>query len=89
MGPRQLYFLLDRLKYLSFGLAIVLAFIGVKLVMEALHSNNLPLVNGAEPITWIPEIPIELSLIVIVATLTLTTVISLISLSRNRIEAAD
>jgi tellurite resistance protein TerC len=92
MGLRQLYFLLggllDRLKYLSIGLAIVLAFIGVKLVMEALHSNNLPFVNGGEPISWIPEIPIELSLIVIVATLTVTTVVSLLSSRRDRIEAA-
>jgi TerC family integral membrane protein len=92
MGLRQLYFLLggllDRLKYLSVGLAIVLAFIGVKLVMEALHANNLPFVNGGEPIGWIPEIPIELSLIVIVTTLAITTVISLLSSRRDRIEAA-
>jgi tellurite resistance protein TerC len=92
MGLRQLYFLLggllDRLKYLSIGLAIVLAFIGVKLVLEALHSNNLPFVNGGEPIEWIPEIPINVSLIVIVATLAATTVISLVSSRRDRIAAA-
>jgi tellurite resistance protein TerC len=86
MGLRQLYFLLggllDRLKYLSVGLALVLAFIGVKLIMEALHANNLPFLNGGEHIDAVPEIPISVSLGVIVATLTITTVISLIS-SRN------
>ncbi len=88
MGLRQLYFLLggllDRLKYLSIGLAIVLAFIGVKLILEALHGNNLPFINGGEPISSVPEIPIQVSLIVIVATLAITTVISLISSRRER-----
>jgi tellurite resistance protein TerC len=93
MGLRQLYFLLggllDRLKYLSIGLAIVLAFIGVKLVMEALHANNLPFINGGEKLEWIPEIPIQVSLIVIVLTLAVTTVISLLSSRRDRrLEAA-
>ncbi|MCW2641777.1 MAG: tellurium resistance protein TerC, partial [Dactylosporangium sp.] len=50
MGLRQLYFLLgdllNRLVYLSVGLSIVLGFIGVKLVMEALHTNELPFING-------------------------------------------
>ena len=53
MGLRQLYFLLggllDRLIYLSYGLAVVLGFIGVKLVLEALADNNLPFINGGEP----------------------------------------
>ena len=66
MGLRQLYFLLGgllkRLVYLSLGLAVVLAFIGVKLVMEALHENNVPFINGGEPIEAVPEIPIWLSL---------------------------
>ena len=50
MGLRQLYFLigglLKKLVYLSIGLAVLLAFIGVKLVMHALHENNLPFING-------------------------------------------
>src|SRR3712207_7362750 len=50
MGLRQLYFLLGgllkRLVYLSLGLAVILAFIGVKLILEALHENNLPFING-------------------------------------------
>jgi tellurite resistance protein TerC len=88
MGLRQLYFLLggllDRLKYLSVGLAIVLAFIGVKLVLEALHANNLPFINGGKKITWIPEVTIEVSLAVIISTLAITTAVSLLSSRRNR-----
>ena len=52
MGLRQLYFLigglLDRLVYLSHGLSLILAFIGVKLVLHALHENTLPFINGGE-----------------------------------------
>jgi tellurite resistance protein TerC len=81
MGLRQLYFLigglLDRLVFLSIGLSVVLGFIGVKLIMEALHDNNLPFINGGEHITWIPHIPIWLSLGVIIGTLAITTVASL------------
>src|SRR5689334_23844488 len=55
MGLRQLYFLLggllQRLVYLSLGLAFILAFIGVKLVLHALHENELPFLNGGEHIT--------------------------------------
>lgn len=76
MGLRQLYFLigglLRRLVYLSLGLSVILAFIGVKLVLEALHSYDLS--------DWAPfegEIPIWLSLSVIVVTLTVTTIASL------------
>jgi len=93
MGLRQLYFLLggllDRLVYLSLGLAFVLGFIGVKLVLEALADNNLPFLNGGEPVSWAPHIPIWLSLAVIVGTLGIATVASLIKTSRdnNRLEA--
>ena len=52
MGLRQLYFLLggllQRLVYLSIGLAVLLAFIGVKLLLHALHTNELPFINGGE-----------------------------------------
>jgi tellurite resistance protein TerC len=86
MGLRQLYFLLggllERLKYLSYGLAIVLAFIGVKLVLEALHGNNLSYLNGGQPISWAPEVPIWVSLSFIGVTLLITTVASLISTRR-------
>jgi tellurite resistance protein TerC len=88
MGLRQLYFLLggllNRLVYLSIGLAAVLAFIGVKLVLEALASNNIPFINGGEPVEWAPHIPIWLSLTVIVATLAIATVASLVKSSRDR-----
>ncbi|MBB3749312.1 tellurite resistance protein TerC [Mycolicibacterium sp. BK634] len=81
MGLRQLYFLLgdllNRLVYLSQGLAFILFFIGVKLVLHALHENELPFINGGEGL-HVPEIPTLLSLAVIVLTLFLTMVASLI-----------
>jgi len=80
MGLRQLYFLLGdmlkRLVYLSQGLAFILAFIGVKLVLHALHENTLPFINGGAPV-HVPQIPTLLSLAVIIVTLIVTTVASL------------
>jgi len=80
MGLRQLYFLLGgllkRLIYLSLGLSAILAFIGVKLVLTALHENELPFINGGEHVP-VPEIPTLLSLGVIIATLVVTTVASI------------
>ena len=56
MGLRQLYFLigglLQRLIYLSYGLAFLLAFIGVKLFFHALHENELPFINGGEHLDY-------------------------------------
>ena len=82
LGLRQLYFLidglLDRLIYLSYGLAAILGFIGVKLILHALHENNLPFVNDADPVD-VPEISTGLSLSVIVGVLILTVAASLIS----------
>ena len=70
LGLQQLYFLLgellDKLVYLPLGLSVVLGFIGVKLIMEALHGNSLPFLNGGQPISWVPEVPTWLSLVVIV-----------------------
>ncbi|MEV8219164.1 TerC family protein [Microbacterium sp. NPDC077391] len=81
MGLRQLFFLigglLERLVYLAQGLAVILAFIGVKLLIHALHKNELPFINGGEPITVIPEIPIWLSLLFIAGTIAVATVASL------------
>ena len=82
MGLRQLYFLLggllERLVYLPLGLAIILGFIGVKLVLEALHDNSLPFVNGGEPISAVPAVPIFLSLSIILGVLVVATVASLV-----------
>ncbi len=82
MGLRQLYFLigglLQRLVYLSLGLAVLLAFIGAKLILHALHENEVPFINGGEHVSWAPDLPIWLSLTVIVGTLLVTTVASLI-----------
>ena len=80
MGLRQLYFLLGdlmkRLIYLSQGLAFILAFIGVKLVLHALHENEVPFINGGEHVkVW--EIPTLLSLAVIIVTLAITAAASL------------
>jgi tellurite resistance protein TerC len=94
MGLRQLYFLigglLQRLIYLSYGLAFLLAFIGVKLFFHALHENELPFVNGGEHVDydWL-EIPIWLSLVVIVATLAVTAVLSLWASSRMSTQEQD
>ncbi|MBO0873882.1 MAG: TerC family protein [Pseudonocardia sp.] len=80
MGLRQLYFLLggllNRLVYLSYGLAVVLGFIGVKLVLEALHENELPFLNGGNPVP-VPEVGIAVSLGVIAGVLAVTTAASL------------
>ncbi len=93
MGLLQLYFLigglLDRLVYLGLGLAAILGFIGVKLILEALHTNSLPFINGGEPVGWAPEVPIWLSLTVIVATLALTTVASLAKSRRDEVRAGS
>ncbi|HEU0087530.1 MAG TPA: TerC family protein [Pseudonocardiaceae bacterium] len=87
MGLRQLYFLigglLAKLVYLHVGLGIILAFIGVKLVLGALHENALPFVNGGDPLSSVPTVGIELSLVVIVGVLAMTTVASLIKVRRN------
>jgi tellurite resistance protein TerC len=57
-------------------LAVILAFIGAKLVLHALHENELPFINGGEHVS-VPEIPTLASLGVIVVTLTVTTAASL------------
>lgn len=71
MGLRQLYFLigglLKKLVHLSYGLSIILGFIGVKLVLHALHESGVP----------VPEISIPVSLGVICAVLIVTTITSL------------
>jgi tellurite resistance protein TerC len=72
LGLRALYFLLagllDRFHLLSKGLAVILAFIGVKLTLQALHETVS---------TSVPEIPSLISLGVIVAVLTASVVLSL------------
>jgi tellurite resistance protein TerC len=83
LGLRQLYFMLsglmERLKYLGLGLAFILGWIGLKLVIHALHKNELAFINGGEPVKYLPEISTELSLGVILATLVITTTWSLLA----------
>ncbi|MFJ8823432.1 TerC family protein [Streptomyces sp. NPDC102467] len=73
MGLRQLYFLigglLKKLVHLSYGLSVILGFIGVKLVLHALHENGV----------HVPEISIPVSLAVICGVLIITTITSLIA----------
>lgn len=82
MGLRQLYFLIEglmeRLVFLHYGLAVILAFIGVKLVLHALCANELPFINSGKPVQGLPEPSIPFSLGFILATLVLTAVGSLI-----------
>ncbi|MFJ6000727.1 TerC family protein [Arthrobacter sp. NPDC092385] len=82
MGLRQLFFLidglLDRLIYLSYGLAVILGFIGVKLILHALHENNLPFINEGEHVNVV-EISTGLSLSVILGVLVVTVLASVLS----------
>ena len=94
LGLRQLYFLidglLDRLVYLSYGLAVILAFIGIKLILHALHENNVPIINNGQPVEVV-EISTGLSLCVIVGVLVVTVVASLLSAkgkAQNAVSAA-
>ena len=93
MGLRQLYFLigglLKKLVYLSLGLAVLLAFIGVKLVLHALHENELPFINGGHHVEAAPDIPISVSLGAIVVILGVTTVASLLKTRRDEQAAAS
>ena len=88
MGLRQLYFLLgdliERLVYLHYGIAFILGFIGVKLVLHALHENEVFFINGGQPVEWAPEISTWLSLVVIVGAMAISTIASLVKLRVER-----
>ncbi|WP_284981369.1 TerC family protein [Arthrobacter sp. efr-133-TYG-118] len=93
MGLRQLYFLLGglmtRLIYLKHALSVILAFIGVKLVLHAMHVNELPFINGGHHIEWAPEIPTYVSLAVIIGTIVVAVVASLMTpaASKSKLDA--
>ena len=86
MGLRQLYFLLggllDKLEYLKYGIAAILAFIGVKLILHALHENEVSFINGGEPV-HVPEISTWMSLGFIVTAMVVATVASLIKMRHD------
>lgn len=86
MGLRQMYFLLDglldRLVYLAYGLGVILAFIGVKLLLHALHENNLPFINSGENVS-VPEVSTWASLAVIVIVLVVTVLASWLKSKRD------
>ena len=87
LGLRQLYFLidglLDRIVFLHYGLAAILGFIGFKLINHALHTNELPFINGGHEVSAIPEPSIAFSLCFIVVTI-LVTVVASLAVSRKR-----
>jgi tellurite resistance protein TerC len=70
---------MNRLIYLKHALSFILAFIGVKLVLHAMHVNELPFINGGNHIEWAPEIPTFVSLAVIVGTIIVAVIASLMS----------
>ncbi len=92
MGLRQLFFLVDallgKLVYLGYGLGVILSFIGIKLILEALHANTLPFINGGRGVEWAPEISVSVSLGVIVVTLVVTVIASLVRSAMDE-EGAD
>jgi len=92
LGLRQLYFLidglLDRLVYLHYGLAVILGFIGFKLIVHALHTNEVPFINGGQEWHGIPEASIGVSLAVIVTTITITIIASVLK-SRADVRRAE
>lgn len=87
LGLSELYFLLgallQRLRYLSLGLGVILLFIGVKLILEALADNTLPFINGGQPVSWAPHITPAMSLAVVGTILAVTVVASLIASARD------
>ncbi|MCI1978531.1 MAG: TerC family protein [Bifidobacteriaceae bacterium] len=90
LGLQQLYFLLgsllDKLVYLPIGLSVVLGFIGIKLILEALSENTLPFINGGQHLDMIPEIPTWVSLVVIVISLGIAALASVLKM--RKVEAA-
>ena len=88
LGLRQLYFLidglLDRIVFLHYGLAAILGFIGFKLINHALHTNELPFINGGHEVSVIPEPSIAFSLGFIVVTILVTVVASLAVSNKRR-----
>ena len=88
LGLRQLFFLigglLEKLVFLNYGLAVILGFIGIKLVLHAMHENSVPFINGGQPIHSVPEIGIPISLGVIATTLIVTVITSLIHSRRHK-----
>ena len=93
MGLRQLYFLLghllEKLEYLKYGIAFILAFIGVKLVFHAMHENTVPWINGGQSIAWAPEISTWTSLLVIVGAMVVATIASLVKLRISGTSVAE
>ena len=89
MGLRQLYFLVgglvEKLPFLSYGLSAVLAFIGVKLVLEGLHDNPFGFVDGGRPFEHLPHVSTTVSLIVVAGTLAVTALLGFVVRRPDRV----
>jgi tellurite resistance protein TerC len=77
--------------YLKYGIAFILAFIGVKLFFHALHENEVFFINGGQHVEWAPEIPTTVSLAVIVGAMAVAVIASVIRLrvDAKRVPAGD
>lgn len=91
LGLRQMYFLLDglldRLVYLPYGLGAILGFIGVKLVLHAMHENTVSWINNGQHFDVL-EVKTEWSLVIIVAILVISVVASIIKTKRDEAQGA-
>ncbi|ATG53456.1 tellurium resistance protein TerC [Brachybacterium ginsengisoli] len=93
MGLRQLYFLLggllERLAYLHYGIAAILGFIGVKLLIHAIHEAPLDFIPGFDLLKKIPEVPIWLSLAFIVVAMGTAVLVSIVAANRAETREVD
>jgi len=58
-------------------------------VFHALHVNELPFINGGQPLLWVPEIPTSLSLVFIATTIAVATAASLIATRGSKAKEAN
>ena len=93
LGLRQLYFLLggllERLAYLHYGIAAILGFIGVKLLIHAIHEAPLDFIPGFDLLKKIPEVPIWLSLAFIVVAMGTAVLVSIVAANRAETREVD
>ncbi|MBR6440216.1 MAG: TerC family protein [Aeriscardovia sp.] len=89
IGLKELYCLLIKglssLKFLPLGISAILAFIGVKLFLEALSSNSLKFINGGRPVP-VPSVPSWVTLCVISSILALSALLSLAASRKSKVK---
>jgi tellurite resistance protein TerC len=79
----------DKLAYLHLGIAFILTFIGAKLVLHALHENELFFINGGNNVPWAPDIGTWESLAVIVGAMVVAVAASVWRLRRDRVAVSS